>query len=402
MDRTSPRPTRPCTTRRPRSSGSRSSWRRCASRYDARLLALESRLTALADAAAPPQEPAPAPVAPAPAAAAPGAGAKVFNPDIAVIGNFLGAAGHNPNSGQPTFGLEEVETSFQAVVDPYARADVFLAAGPDGLEIEEGVVTFNTLPGRLLLKAGKMRAQFGKVNAMHTHALPWTDRPLVTQNLVGGDEGISESGLSVSRLLQNPIAFLELTGEAYYGTSEVFQSRERSELAYVARMRAYRDLTEGSNIDLGGSFAYGPSAANVFQPMPPDNSSTRLWGFDATFRYRPLRRAIYRRFMARSELIWSQPRESGVGGSTAFGMYASADYQFARRWYAGARYDHSGRAWEASTVDTGGAFYLTYWPSEFNQVRGQYRRINYGDGVNADEFLFQFLFSIGAHGAHVF
>ena len=60
------------------------------------------------------------------------------------------------------------------MVDPYARADVFLAAGPDGLEIEEGVVTFNTLPGRLLLKAGKMRAQFGKVNAMHTHALPWT------------------------------------------------------------------------------------------------------------------------------------------------------------------------------------------------------------------------------------
>ena len=38
----------------------------------------------------------------------------------------------------------------------------------------------------------------------------------------------------------------------------------------------------------------------------------------------------------------------------------------------------------------------------FNQVRGQYRRINYGDGVKANEFLFQILFSIGAHGAHVF
>ena len=365
--------------------------------YDARLAALESRLAALAAATPPSQEPPPAPVA-----AAPAAGAKVFNPDIAVIGNFLGAAGHNPNSSQPTLGLDEVETSFQAIVDPYARADVFLSAGPDGLDIEEGVITFNTLPGRLLLKAGKMRAQFGKVNAMHTHALPWTDRPLVTQNLVGGDEGISESGLSVSRLLQNPIVFLELTGEAYYGASDVFQSRERSELAYVARMRAYRDLTEGSNIDLGGSFAYGPSAASVLQPLPPDSASTRLWGFDATFRYRPLRRAIYRRFMARSELVWSQPRETGVGGATAFGMYASGDYQFARRWYAGARYDHSGRAWDASTVDTGGAFYLTYWPSEFNQVRGQYRRINYGDGVKADEFLFQFLFSIGAHGAHIF
>ncbi|MDH4065250.1 MAG: TonB-dependent receptor, partial [Acidobacteriota bacterium] len=85
-----------------------------------------------------------------------------------------------------------------------------------------------------------------------------------------------------------------------------------------------------------------------------------------------------------------------------FGFYTSADYQFARRWYAGARYDRSARPLEASTIDTGGSFYLTYWPSEFSQMRGQYRRTNYGDGVDANEFLFQFLFSIGAHGAHVF
>jgi hypothetical protein len=45
---------------------------------------------------------------------------------------------------------------------------------------------------------------------------------------------------------------------------------------------------------------------------------------------------------------------------------------------------------------------LTYWPSEFSQVRGQYRRTNYGDGPAADELLFQFQFSIGAHGAHPF
>jgi len=366
--------------------------------YDARLAALEAQLAALATAAAAaPREPSPAPVL-----AAPAAGGKVFNPDIAVIGNFLGAAGSNTASDQPTLGLDEVEASFQAVVDPYARGDVFLSVGPDGIEVEEGFVTFNTLPGGLLLKAGKMRAQFGKVNTMHTHALSWTDRPLVTGNLVGGDEGISESGLSVSRLVPNRFLFLEATGEAYYGTSDVFQSRERSQLAYVGRLRGYRDLTEGSNLDLGGSFAYGPSAQDPLLPAPALDVSTRLIGFDATFRYRPLRRAIYRRFLGRSEFVWSQPREGGVGGKTAFGFYTSADYQFARRWYAGARYDRSARALDSSMIDTGGSFYLTFWPSEFSQVRGQYRRTNYGDGVDAHEFLFQFLFSIGAHGAHVF
>jgi hypothetical protein len=45
---------------------------------------------------------------------------------------------------------------------------------------------------------------------------------------------------------------------------------------------------------------------------------------------------------------------------------------------------------------------LTYWPSEFSQVRGQYRRIRYAEGESANELLFQFQFSIGAHGAHTF
>jgi hypothetical protein len=83
-------------------------------------------------------------------------------------------------------------------------------------------------------------------------------------------------------------------------------------------------------------------------------------------------------------------------------MYASADYQFARRWFAGARYDWSERADDASLADKGPSVVLTFWPSEFSQVRGQYRRLRFGEGITANEILFQFLFSIGAHGAHAF
>ena len=219
--------------------------------YDARLAALEERIKAIAGVSpTPAATPEPPPQAP-PAQQAAAGSSKVFNPDIAVIANFLGVAGHNKNSDQPPLGLSEVETSFQAIVDPYARADFFLAAGPEGLEIEEGFVTFNSLPGSLLLKAGKMRAQFGKVNTLHAHAIPWADRPLVTQNLVGGDEGISLSGVSLSRLISNSALFLEATGEAYYGDSEVFASSQRSKLTYVGRVRAYRDVTEGTNLDVG-------------------------------------------------------------------------------------------------------------------------------------------------------
>ncbi len=319
---------------------------------------------------------------------------KIFNPDMAVIGDFLGAAGRNRIEPSDGFDMHESEASFQAIVDPYARADFFFALGPEGIEVEEGFVTFPTLPGGVLMKVGKMRGSFGKVNAMHNHVLPWTDRPRVTNNLVGGEDGISDAGISVSRLILNPWFFLEATGEAFRGTSEVFTAHKRDDLTYVGRLRGYGDISEGSNLDVGTSIAYGRNDAG-------SDFATRLVGVDATFRYRPLRRAIYRRFLARTELIWSR-REQPDATTSAFGWYGAGEYQFARRWFAGVRYDRSERADDASAVDRGGSLLLTYWPSEFSQIRGQYRRMRYAEGETANELLFQFLFSIGAHGAHQF
>ena len=70
------------------------------------------------------------------------AGSKVFNPDIAVIGDFLGAAGSNSVNPAPALAMHESEASFQAIVDPYARADFFLSFGEEGVELEEGFITF--------------------------------------------------------------------------------------------------------------------------------------------------------------------------------------------------------------------------------------------------------------------
>jgi hypothetical protein len=324
------------------------------------------------------------------------AASKVFNPDMAVIGNFLGAVGKNDIEPSPALQMNEAETSFQAVVDPYAKADFFLTFGPEGAGIEEGYLTFTSLPGGLLVKVGKMRSAFGKVNQMHSHVLPWTDRPLVTRNLVGGEDGISDSGISVSKLILNPIMFLEATGEVYGGSSNVFSAPSRGDLTYVGHLRGYRDLTEGTNLDLGTSIAYGHNATG------PDET-TRLIGVDATFRYRPLRRAIYKRFIGRTEMMWSrQEQPSPDFTAKSFGYYVSGEYQFARRWFSNIRWDWSERASNDSLHDHGPAFVMTYWPSEFSQIRGEYRRTSYAEGVVANEFLFQFLFSIGAHGAHTF
>ena len=325
------------------------------------------------------------------------ASSKVFNPDIAVIGDFLGAVGKNDSDrATPSLEMHEAEAAFQAIVDPYARADFFLTFSPDEVGVEEGFVTFTSLPANLLLKVGKMRASFGKVNQMHNHVMPWTDRPLVTQDLVGGEEGISDAGLALSRLFPNSLLFLEASAEVYRGESpELFSAPRRQDVTLVGRLRGYRDLTESTNLDFGGSFARGTGKEGA-------GFHTSLIGADLAFRYRPLRRAIYRRLIARTELVWSRRDLEGGTQAHAFGAYVSGEYQFAQRWFAGVRLDRSERADDPSLVDKGGSLLLTYWPSEFSQIRGQYRHTRYGEDITADELLFQFQFSIGAHGAHTF
>jgi hypothetical protein len=325
------------------------------------------------------------------------ASSKVFNPDIALIGDFLGAAGSNDSDrASPALELHEVEATFQAVVDPFARADFFLTFSEEEVGVEEAFITFTSLPGNFLLKAGKMRASFGKVNQMHNHVMPWTERPLVTQNLVGNEEGISDAGLSLSRLFPNSLLFLEATAEVYRGEMEdLFTAPRRQDVTFVGRLRGYRDLTESTNLDLGGSFAHGTGTEG-------EGFHTSLIGADLTFRWRPLRRAIYKRLLARTELVWSRRDLLDGTEARAFGAYVSTDYQFARRWFAGFRLDRSERADDPSLVDKGASLLLTFWPSEYSQIRGQYRYTRYGEGIKANEFLFQFLFSIGAHGAHTF
>ena len=103
--------------------------------FEARLAALEARLSSAGGV--PPAE-TPGAVSPAqPSAQVPagaeGAGgpsgtlpvygnvsaaSKIFNPDMAVIGNFIGVGGRNDVRREPALAMREAEASFQAIVDP--------------------------------------------------------------------------------------------------------------------------------------------------------------------------------------------------------------------------------------------------------------------------------------------
>jgi hypothetical protein len=340
--------------------------------------------------------------------------AKLLNPDISLIGDFIGTAGHNNVAPGRSLEMHESEVGMQAIIDPYARADAFISFGETGVNVEEAYVTFTSLPGGLLLKVGKKRADFGKVNTIHNHALPFIDRPLVTNNLVGGEDGIDDAGFFLSRFLPAPKNwFLEGTAEVLRGdSSDVFQAGRREDVSVVGHLRAYRDLTESTNLDLGVSYARGHNNAGIGTSFDPSRFRTNLYSGDATLRWKPLRRAIYNSFLFRTELVWSARDQLSSAlpnlfqTQHAFGLYSSAEYRVNRRWTVGGRFDRSGHATDARLTDSGFSGILTYWPSEFSQIRGQYRfghlATSPTDFSNANEILFQFLFVMGAHGAHPF
>jgi hypothetical protein len=346
--------------------------------------------------------PAPEPVIGGGSAAA----SKALNPDISVIGDFIGAAGGNTPPPLatlqpfPSLQMHESEIGLQAIIDPYARGDFFISFGEEGVNVEEGYITFTSLPAGFVAKVGKMRSAFGKVNTMHNHVLPWVDRPLVSTNLVGGEDGIDDAGVSLEHILPAPKGiFLDVTGQVFRGDSaDVFQQSQKSDVSTVEHLRAYHDVNESTNLDLGFSYARGHN--NGTTALPGD-FTTQLYGIDATVRWKPLRRSIYHSFVGRSEVIWSQ-RQQFPSEQKSFGFYASGDYQFGRRWFAGGRYDWSDRSHYANLTDKGAAATLTYWPSEFSQIRGEYRFTHYAENRDASELFMQLIFSLGAHGAHPF
>jgi hypothetical protein len=340
--------------------------------------------------------PPPAPGPPATSAAGPSQTSNYFNPSVSVIGNFLGVGGTNETENLPSASLRESEVSFQAVVDPYARADFFLSFGEEGVEVEEGFVSFTALPAGLLAKVGRMRTTFGKINPLHLHVLPWPDEPLPIVNLLGGEEGWIGTGVSLAVLVPLPgEVFSEATVQVFRGDSAgLFAAPERNDLAYNGHYRVFSDLSEATNLEVGLSYGLGPNGLT-------SDSNTRLEGIDATFRWKPLRTATYRSASLRGEYIRSR-REDPLGDQSADGWFFSGEYQLAKRWFTGARIEAADHLDDATMRDRGAALTLTFWPSEFSQLRSELRRREYAGGETADELLLQVQFAIGAHGAHPF
>ena len=333
-----------------------------------------------------------------PTAAAPSSSASIANPAISVIGWFQGVAGNDPTLPTEPFALPEAEIAFQAAVDPFSRADFFLSAGPDGLDVEEGTLTWLTLPGGGQAKIGKFRADFGKFNRTHPPETPFADRPLAAEAFLG-EEGLATIGVAGSLLIPNP-ADLYWDLVAHVGTapdaaeSPVFGPEKRSDVLGLGRTSVFVPLSESTDLNVGLSYAGG--RANP--ALRADGDHTNLGAADVTLRWKNPRRSIYRSLLVQVELQGS--RGSADGAAARGGGYGYAIYQFARQWKAGVRYDRTDLA-DGSDRQNGALALLQYQPSEFSTLSLQFRHVHEEVAdLDRDAAFFKWTFNIGPHGAH--
>ncbi len=353
---------------------------------------------------------------------------QMLMPDISVIGDTLANVTWPERSiddsiaGSPfaenefadRISLREVELGLQGVLDPYARADFFLTTEDGGdVSVEEGYITWLTLPWGLQAKTGIFRTGFGKMNKVHRPEISQVDYPKPIKNFLG-EEGQKEPGISVSKILPNPWdVYSELTAEILTPSDEGVKGKDQ---IYLAHLRNYYDITDNSSIELGLSFQTRDISDTDDTTLTKRNFRQTMEGVDLTFRWRPLGQKLYKSFTWQTEFFASQ-RETGsfdddgftqdVKDINSYGFYTFGEYQLTRRLFAGLRFDYS----QFPTNDKGSEWsispYLTFWQSEFTRLRLEYTHSEKNSTVTPVEegdnsLTLQATFTLGAHRPHPF
>jgi len=398
--------------------------------------------------------------APATSGAQPGAPAPVankstaFNPAISLIlmGNYSNLS-NNPDNwaiqgfipggdeigpGDRSFNLGESEVTIAASVDPYFMGNLTASITADNeISVEEAYFRTTTLPYGLNLKGGQFFSGLGYLNSVHAHAWDFTDQPLVYQAFFGGQMAVQGAQLKWIAPLD---LLVEMGVESGNGNYFPGTRLTRNGLnGYVAYTHVGGDIGDAiawrtglSYVDLHAqdrSFedpnADGEPATNAF------TGASTTWIADAELKWTPIgdpRRQYIKlqgEYMQRKEdghlsYSYAAPDLDGRYASDQSGWYVQGVYQFLPRWRFGARYDSldSGNtkiglvqegilpADDFSLLMPGSPTRTTimfdFNPSEFTRIRAQYAWDDASAGPTDDEFFLQYIYSMGAHGAHNF
>ncbi len=368
-----------------------------------------------------------------------------FNPEISAAIDFIGS--YSASANNFNFTPRDIEVMLQANVDQLAHAYVVFNAeseldpwtktdpfGEATLGVEEAAIETTALPYGLGLKGGLFFADFSRLGKVHSHELPFTDRPASLEGVIGGET--KARGLELSwvppvghyfRLTAGAVdnigadtaangVFSKLDGDM----GDLFASsdnRSFGDLMYYGRAATIFELSDSTSLNLGIDYARGS-----------DSGTRELASADFKLTWLP-DPASFDQFVISGEVLHG--RTDGPfgpdalfagsptsGSSKADGAYIYAQYRFGKNWEPGIRYDwFRPESWSETDSNSDGiadglarstsiqqsiSAYLTYSLSEYNRLRLGVSHINGDNGDFAgkdDDWLgfMQWSIIIGPH-----
>jgi len=321
--------------------------------------------------------------------------------------------------------LGEIEINISANVDDkftaWLTAPLAIEDGETVIEIEEAWVETMTLPAGLSLRMGRFYSNIGYLNDKHSHSWDFTDQPLGYQAFLGNqylDDGLQLRWLAPTDL------YIELGAEVTRGDRYPAAGAGHSGFgSYAFHLRSGADVGFSNSWQAGISYLHANAiereSGNEDDPLLFTGISELIMA-EFVWKWAPNGNNKQRNFIFQAEYMWRN--EDGLydvpgNGASAYdtdqqGWYMQAVYQPFPRWRFGIRYDHlssdyPGDAFLNTPLMPGSDDPRRYslmadWSnSEFSRLRLQYTLDKAGFD-NDSQWGLQYIFSIGAHGAHSF
>lgn len=379
-----------------------------------------------------------------------------FSSDDGEIPGF--PLGHEGERGKEGISIGETEVNLTANVDDKFRGSMTTALADHGgaieVELEEAYV--ETLPGLGLpagagIKAGRAFWTLGYLNEHHSHVDDFADRPLPYRAFL--DKAFNDDGAQVSYVLPTGF-YVEVGGGVFRGDDFPFGGASGGDVkTFSGFARVGGDIGRNSSFRIGGYILDGKASGRAVgdghghgeeghaehdEHEEHDEGEehgeheeeegvgnlelfsegaftgdTRLYIADMRYTWAPTGNPRQQELILQGEYFrraekglyvleeGEEVTERRLNGS-AHGWYAQGVYKFTRSLRAGVRYSRLHSPGDAGAgQDPYAIALMTDWTnSEFSRWRLQYNRESFEKNRADNQFILQYVMSIGAHGAH--
>ena len=312
-----------------------------------------------------------------------------------------------------------------------------------GSTVEEAYFQTLALPRGFTLKGGRFFSGIGYLNEQHQHAWDFQDAPLVYKAFLGNQ--LKQDGLQLKWIAPTDL-LIELGAEASSGDQFPGSDRNKNGIggsAVFANIGG--DIGASTAWRVGASYLSASPNGRSYQDVdalggPTTNTFTgnaKLAGVNGVIKWAPNGNATYYNFKLQGEyfrlkqngaFVYNDAAGSNVFGQVAgsldtsqSGWYTQAAWQFHPQWRVGYRYDRLNYSTLNNSIVTNGlgptaadfpvlanhsptrnTLMFDWSPTEFSRIRLQYASDKSRLGLTDNQLFVQYIYSMGAHGAHKF